>query len=64
MASARSPDPGRVIAQIALTNTGFQPGAMLEEVIRAAFDQLCFHRTAPELEAVIEGLRSLMAEDA
>ncbi len=62
--AARAADPGRSIAQIALTNTGFQPGAMLEEVVRYAFDQLCWHRTTPELEAFVGSLRELIAEEA
>lgn len=64
MSVPRSNDPGREIAQIALSNSGFQPGVMLEEVIRYAFDQLCFARTTPELDQFLDGLRALMAEDA
>ena len=57
-------DPGRHIAQLALENSGFQPGVMLESVIQYAFDQLCWHRTTPQLEAFIASLREVMAEDA
>jgi hypothetical protein len=60
----RESDPGRSIALIALDNAGYQPGLMLEAIIHHAFDQLCWHRTTPELEAFIEGLRELMSEDA
>lgn len=56
-------DPGRQIAKIALENTGFQPGEMLEEVIRYAFDQLCWARTTPQLLAFVESLKSIMDED-
>lgn len=62
--AARAADPGRSIAQIALTNSGFQPAAMLEEVVRYAFDQLCWHRTTPELDALIGSLRDLIGEDS
>lgn len=58
MAAQRSPDPGRELAQLALTNNGYQPGAMLEDVIRYAFDQLCWHRTTPELLALLNRLRA------
>ncbi len=59
--AAREEDPGRSIALIALDA---DPVAkMLEEVIRHAFDQLCWHRTTPQLEAFVEGLRNIMDED-
>jgi len=57
-------DPGRAIAKIALEDTFGQPGQMLEEVIRYAFDQLCWARTTPQLEAFVEGLKALMDGDA
>ena len=58
----READPGRSIALIALDA---DPVAkMLEEVIRHAFDQLCWHRTTPQLETFVEGLREIMSEDA
>lgn len=60
----RHDDPGRSIALLALDSGGIQPGAMLEDVIRYAFDQLCWHRTTPELEAFLASLRDIMAEDA
>lgn len=59
-----SADPGRHIALLALENSGLQPGVMLESVIQYAFDQLCFHRTTPQLEAFIASLRDIMAEAA
>lgn len=61
--SQRAADPGRGIAKIALENTGFQPGEMLEAVIRFAFDQLCWARTTPQLLAFVESLKTLMDED-
>lgn len=61
--SAKHPDPGRKIALIALDGSPY-PGDMLEEVIRHAFDQLCWHRTTPQLEAFVESLREIMSEDA
>jgi hypothetical protein len=57
-------DPGRVLAQIALSNSGFQPREMLEEAVRYAFDQLCFHSTTPQLEALMGELQQLLGEDA
>ncbi len=59
-----SKDPGRDIAKLALEDTYGQPGAMLEGVVRYAFDQLCWHRTSPQLEAFVASLRSIMSEDA
>jgi hypothetical protein len=64
MAAAASKDPGRHIAMLALEETYGQPGKMLEAVIRHAFDQLCWHRTTPELETFAANLREIMAEDA
>lgn len=62
--ASRASDPGRFIALIALDDSGSQPGEMLEAVIRFAFDQLCWVRTTPQLEAFVGGLRALMSEDA
>lgn len=64
MAAQRSTDPGREIALLALEGPTFQPGEMLEDVIKHAFDQLCWHRTTPQLEALLASLRELMTEDA
>lgn len=61
-APQRDADPGRKIALLALEGPTFQPGAMLEEVIRYAFDQLCWNRTTPQLEAFLADLKTLMAE--
>lgn len=66
MTTAQKPgaDPGRTIALLSLAPTYGQPGEMLESVIRHAFDQLCWHRTTPQLEAFVASLRGVMAEDA
>ena len=64
MPNGRAADPGRAIAKIALENTGYQPGEMLEQVIRYAFDQLCWVRTTPELDTFAASLRAIMDEGA
>lgn len=56
----RAADPGRAIARIALENTGSE---MLEAVIRFAFDQLCWVRTTPQLEAFVEGLKTIVDDE-
>lgn len=61
--AAREEDPGRSIALIALDARPPTTPQMLENVIRHAFDQLCWHRTTPQLEAFVEGLRNIMDED-
>ena len=61
--SKKQSDPGRVIAMLALEETHGQPGAMLERVVRHAFDQLCWSRTTPELHRLLEELRALVAEE-
>lgn len=63
-ASQRADDPGRAIAKIALEDTFGQPGDMLEDVIRYAFDQLCWARTTPQLETFVESLKAIIDEDA
>ena len=60
----QSKTPTRDIALIALQGSDAFPGDMLEEVLRYAFDQLCFRRTYGELDAILNGLRALVAEDA
>ncbi len=60
----RAPDPGRAIARIALEDTFGRPGPMLEDVIRYAFDQLCWARTTPQLETFVESLKAIIDEDA
>lgn len=64
MRNGRAADPGRDIAQIALSNTGYQPGAMLEAVIRYAVDQLCWNRSTNELEAFLSSLTAILDEEA
>jgi hypothetical protein len=64
MTTVADKDPGREIALRALVGNHLSPGDMLEEVISYAFDQLCWHRTTPQLETFVEGLREIMSEDA
>jgi len=49
--SSQADDPGREIALKALK--GHLPGAMLEDVIRYAIDQLGWHRTDAQLLAFL-----------
>jgi len=62
----KSADPARDIALLALTpgNPTYQPGDMLEEVIRYAFDRLCWERTTPQLEEFLASLRDILDEDS
>lgn len=61
---AQEKDPGRMIALLALSDVNYQPAALLERVIRAAFDQLCWLRTSTELEALLSELTRALNEDA
>lgn len=60
----RSPDPTRDLALIALNGAPGQHVTTLKQVIDYAFDQLCWRMTPDELEAVIDGLKAKLVEDA
>jgi hypothetical protein len=63
--ATRDRNPLRVIAKIAIDGMGYAVDCpALEEVIRYAFDQLCWRRTTPELEALLAELRATMSEEA
>lgn len=64
---AKSPDrnPAKRLAQMALTGMDYSSdGDLLEEVIRYAFDQLCWLRSYPDIDALLADLRALVSEEA
>lgn len=57
-------DPFRAVAMIALQASPAYLGDMLEEVIRYAFEQLCWKRSTPDLIALLAELSATVTEDA
>lgn len=56
-------DPGRAIALLALDGPAHHPAAMLEDVVKTAFDQLCWHRSTPQLVALLAELQAIVEAD-
>lgn len=63
MTQTKMTDPGRAIALIALEDQGYRPAVMLEDVVKTAFDQLCFYHSTPKLVALLADLQAVLEAD-
>jgi hypothetical protein len=54
--------PDRVIALMALNARPDIPGQMLEEVVRYAFEQLCWRRSTNDLDALLAELAEVLTD--